>query len=70
MPKRQKKRSSSWPPKGAYPLPDGNYGLDSESIINGTRIKITGVLRAEPDLKALAKAFVELAERKAEQEIE
>jgi len=63
--KYQKKRSSSWPPKGAYPLPDGNHSLDSETIIDGTRIKITGILKAEPDMEALARAVADTAERLA-----
>ncbi len=52
-------------PKRGYPLPDGNYGPDSETIVDGTKIKITGILRAEPDLEALARAITTTAERES-----
>ena len=58
----KRKHAPNWPPKGSYPLPDGGYGLDRTYVgKNGRRIRITSKLKAEPDLKALARALIEHA---------
>jgi hypothetical protein len=72
MPKDEKKRPSrsKYPdalPKGAFPLPNGNYVTTSisEPDARGRRIRIRAVHRAEPDLKLLAQALIAQAEQMA-----
>jgi hypothetical protein len=70
---KKRRRSRAKPgglPKGAYRVPGGGIALPplTSTLPNGRRITVTGVLREEPDLRLLAKAFVALAIELAEQE--
>ena len=47
----RRKRLRQWPPKGSYPHPAGGYITPTT---RGGRIRVTGHLKAEPDLKRLA----------------
>ena len=60
--KRRSRRKGKYP-KGAVPLPGGGYALTTSSRdANGRTIRITGIVREEPDLESLAKAMIQLAE--------
>ncbi len=60
MTKRPPRRPArQWPPKGSYPHPAGGYITPTT---RGRRIHVTGHLKAEPDMKRLAEAAVELAD--------
>jgi len=56
-------------PKGAYRLPTGGYvttGKWSPPDHRGQRIRTVAVHRDPPDIKKLARAFLQLAEQEAE----
>ena len=51
-------------PKGAYPLPNGNYVIPSpaSSDIKGRRIRAYGELKSKPDIEALVRALMRSVE--------
>jgi hypothetical protein len=55
----KRRRPRQWPPKGSYPHPDGGHITPTTG---SGRIRITGHLKAEPDLKRLAEAIVKHVE--------
>lgn len=59
----KRRGARGWPPKGAYPLPGGGYGLDRTYVTkDGRRLHSKAHLKAEPDTKKLALAIIKLAE--------
>jgi hypothetical protein len=66
MAKRKQQPKKDRPPKrpkGSIPLPSGDYAVISHhTSAKGKKIRITAIHKAEPDLRALAKAFMQLAE--------
>lgn len=64
-PRKRKQRKNDLP-KGAYRLPDGNYvttGPWGQPDKKGRRIRVTAVHRAEPDVRLLARALLEVAKQ-------
>lgn len=77
MPKPKKRRSSRAKhgalPKGVYRVPTGGYVTKTVSSIVGSghsqrREAIVALRRDEPEVQLLAKAFLELARQKIEDE--
>ena len=73
MTKRRRKRASrarrsSSRPKGSYPLPAGDYVVQSVGPLDkrGRRLRIKAVHRAEPDAAKVAQALIELAQERAD----
>ena len=67
--KKKKRETPAWPPKGAYPLPNGNYMHEHASIIKGRKTRIAVELKAEPDLEQLTKALLELGRLEAQRRV-
>ncbi len=61
----KRRHARSWPPKGAYRLPDGSHGHDhvGKPDKHSRRIRITAKLNKDIDTKKLARAIVALAEQ-------
>ena len=73
MAKRRRKRASrtrrpNARPKGAYPLPTGDYVMQSIGPPDkrGRRLRIRAVHRAEPDAAKVAQALIALAIEQAQ----
>ncbi len=52
-------------PKGAYSLPDGNFAVDQDiaTTASGRAMRLTYVVKAEPDMKPLARALLQMAKK-------
>jgi hypothetical protein len=68
--RRARSKCRSGLPKGAYRTPDGGYVTESRTVVGTGKNRYTLVVRAkrraEPDLKRLARALVELAREELE----
>ena len=64
MKKRRKSRARGPIPKGAYHVPTGGYVTKPTGGVtaNGRKIYIIGVRREQPDVTALARAFLRIVE--------
>lgn len=66
MTKRRKRETCRALPRGAYPVPEGGYMVESVSQPNRKRqrLRIIAHHRAQPDVAAIARAVLLIAKEK------